>query len=226
MTASAMERLEAMDNDVIPMTIAFLRERLGDEAEPAVALILARDEAGTIKYGQPLRTFDGRKTLWDRAEELADDLNYTLKFLHEWDEVAGLLELAAARIDPHFGHTPDDVNGHPHPAICSECTSNLGEDGQDWTDDQVEYWRSSDPTVIRIRETAARMRKDVARIQPKPVEPAYGHPGQSGRNYQCHGCGEFTATYTNGHRDICDKCWVTTAGALHYTKFVADEAKQ
>lgn len=189
-----------MDNDVIPMTIAFLRERLGDEAEPAVALIQARNDFGTEKYGKPLRTFDGRKTLWDRAEEIADDLNYTLKFLHEWDEVADMAQRAGdfiSSIDTFLIEARVPVTSREAKRLAAE-----------------------------LRETAARMRKDVARIQPKPAEPPYGQPGHFGGNYQCHGCGEFTATYTNGHRDICDKCWVTTAGALHYTKFVADEAKQ
>jgi len=76
--------------------------------------------------------------------------------------IAGLLELAATRIDPHFGHTPEDVNGHPHPNVCATCTERLfNDDGEDqWTDEQVEYWRSDDSTVIKIRETAARMRAD------------------------------------------------------------------
>lgn len=121
------------DEDVIPMTVAFLRERLGAEAEPAVALIMARDKFGQAKYGKPLRTFDGRKTLKDRAEEIADDLNYTIKFMDEWGEVAGLLEETAEFIEviePQLTCYPEEV-------------------------------------IEELRETAARMRRDIDRIEPE-----------------------------------------------------------
>jgi len=64
----------------------------------------------------------------------------------------------------------------------------------------------------RLYDTEEKLRQDIKRIEPEEVSPAP-------LNYQCHSCGEFTATYTNGHRDICEKCWITTAGALHYQKF-------
>lgn len=164
-----------MDNDVIPMTIAFLRELLGAEAEPAVALILARNEAGDITYGQPLRTFDGRKTLWDSAEELADALNYTLKFLHEWDEVAGLLERAATTTEDIIGHFPG-IN-----------------------------WEHTRQEIAELRETAARMRKDVARIQPKPAEgTCFDEP--------CVHCGDIVPMEGqmafNGVAPLCSSCYV------------------
>jgi hypothetical protein len=128
------------DEDVIPRTIAFLRERLGAEAEPAVALILARDKFGTVKYGKPLQTFDGRNTLWDRAEELADDLNYTLKFIAEWGEVAGLLERAVEVLVTYFALYPPKENS------------------------------IANKTAIELRETAARMRRDIERIEPEVTQ--------------------------------------------------------
>jgi hypothetical protein len=87
-----------LDEDVIPRTVAFLRERLGDEAEPAVALIMARDAAGTITYGKPLRTFDGRNTIKDAMEEAADQLNYLVKLEREWGEGAGMVRDAGSFI--------------------------------------------------------------------------------------------------------------------------------
>jgi len=64
----------------------------------------------------------------------------------------------------------------------------------------------------RLYDTEEKLRQDIKRIEPEEVSPAP-------LNYQCHSCGEFTATYANDHRDICEKCWITTAGALHYQKF-------
>lgn len=59
-----------------------------------------------------------------------------------------------------------------------------------------------------------------------PATSAAYQPPIDRLNYQCHGCGEFAATYTNGHRDVCEKCWVTTEGALHYTQFAAPPAER
>lgn len=134
-----------MDEDVIPMTIAFLRERLGAEAEPAVALIQARNDFGTAKYGKPLTSFDGRNTIADAQEEAADLLNYLTKLRHEWDEVAGMLERAAIACEWWSGKPMDPPSA---PIVRAQ----------------------------ELRDTAARMRQDIARIEPNPS--AYRTPAE------------------------------------------------
>lgn len=109
------------------------------------------------------RRFESMSNVYVGADgcELLDEID---RLRAEREEIADLLERATKSIDPHFGHTPEDVNGHPHSRICQECTANLCDEGgeENWTDEQVEYWRSMDPLVIELRKTAARMRTGVA----------------------------------------------------------------
>ena len=42
-----------------------------------------RDEVGTVKYGKPLRAFDGRRTLQDAYEEALDLAVYLKKEIVE-----------------------------------------------------------------------------------------------------------------------------------------------
>lgn len=49
-------------------------------AEFVTGAVRARSEFGIAKYGQPLRTGDGRDTTADAGQELADFLQYAHKF--------------------------------------------------------------------------------------------------------------------------------------------------
>lgn len=64
-----------------------------------VRKLRARNEAGWVKYGQPLTPFDNRNTERDIEEELLDALQYVTKMRMERAAIADLLERAAAMID-------------------------------------------------------------------------------------------------------------------------------
>ena len=72
---------------------------MNEEVIPIVhQWIDGRDAEGTIKYGQPLRTFDGRNSDTDAIEEALDLVNYLVKRLMEREEVAALCFDAAVVI--------------------------------------------------------------------------------------------------------------------------------
>lgn len=147
----------------------YLIDRYGlDEAMRLIPFYFGRTEFGDDKYGRPLLPFDGRNTLRDALDEVTDLSQYLMKRVMENEAIADLLEQAATRIEPHYGHTPEDVNGHPHPRVCVECTENMyTEDGEEnWTDEQVEYWLSMDPVATELRQTAAKLRADCERSVP------------------------------------------------------------
>jgi hypothetical protein len=53
--------------------------------------LIARRELGAIRYGQPLRTFNGRDALVDLQQELLDALVYSGQVMREKDWLKGVL---------------------------------------------------------------------------------------------------------------------------------------
>ena len=77
MAAREMPAPRQAGAEVTPWLLGWLAAR-GASVEVADA-VRARDALGRQRYGQPLRTMDGRDTVTDLAQELADALQYGAK---------------------------------------------------------------------------------------------------------------------------------------------------
>lgn len=77
MAAREMPAPRSAGSEVTPWLLGWLAAR-GAPVEVADA-VRARDALGRQRYGQPLRTMDGRDTVTDLAQELADALQYAAK---------------------------------------------------------------------------------------------------------------------------------------------------
>jgi hypothetical protein len=64
---------------VTPELLRWIASTEDKHRDSAASLIKSRDEYGRMKYGQPLKTEDGRKTAKDAEDELGDMFMYTIK---------------------------------------------------------------------------------------------------------------------------------------------------
>lgn len=62
--------------------------------ERVIEDLKARTELGLKKYGRPLTTFDGRKSLQDLYEELLDACQYIKKAIMEEEQMQALVNQA------------------------------------------------------------------------------------------------------------------------------------
>jgi len=86
--------------DVLPSLLRWLFDRGHLARLPDLAVkLLARDALGRRKYGQPLRTDDGRDDGRDLEDELLDALQYAHKLAHRGTLAEGHELLAHVLLD-------------------------------------------------------------------------------------------------------------------------------
>ncbi|MFI0967011.1 hypothetical protein ACH4S8_37355 [Streptomyces sp. NPDC021080] len=98
-----------------------LRQRPGDQPLPTggeenvqdalIAHIEKRMAIGLQRYGQPVKTFNGRNAPQDLLEELLDGATYAMQVLLEMQALKGRIALALSR------HTTDPLTG-----LCTSCS--------------------------------------------------------------------------------------------------------